>query len=64
MSNMLGVLRERAVVMIRGGGSFDTLDSEVYVEEGLILHGAQGLMIVSTHQRSSVSGYSSIPSLL
>jgi hypothetical protein len=39
MRNMLGILRERAVVMIRGGGSFDTRDSEVYVEKGLILYG-------------------------
>jgi hypothetical protein len=38
MRNMLGVLRERAVVIIRGG-SFGTRDSEVYVEKGLILYG-------------------------
>jgi hypothetical protein len=49
MRNILGVLRERAVVMIRGGGSFGTRDSEVYIEKGLILYGGQGLVNVSTH---------------
>lgn len=58
---MLGVFRERAVVMISGGGSFGTRESEVYVEKGLILYGGQGLVNASNHQRSSVSGYRSIP---
>lgn len=58
---MLSVLRERAVVTIRGGGSFGTRDSEVYIKKWLILYGGKGLVNASTHQRSFVSSYSSIP---